>query len=190
MKINGVKSAAKEIADYEAEVNEALHKFYNRERTWEPCTEQTPLHSLLESEDGSLDEWGIRRETVLRMFDYFCAEGPHIAKVMRRVYALGAHMAIPPFSLFTVRERGLMLGDTHGAQHWRMQQMCVNLLRRKGAHSTKAPGQKGSAASAAGDRNARVNHNRCKHKWIGTNGQTACRKCGTKKRLNAEVKKE
>jgi hypothetical protein len=102
----------------------------------------------------------MRRVATLQMFDYFKADGVHPADVLKRVYAVGNHMGIEPFSLLTTRARGLMLGDSHGAQHWRMEQICVNPLLRAGAKSVKAPGQKGLNARAAAARAQQGNSNR------------------------------
>jgi hypothetical protein len=153
------KSAAQEIVEYERDVSTALKQLYSRTR-WEPAEEKTPLDALIATEEsGSLEEWGIRADAIKQMFNYFLADGVRPSEVLGRVYAVGAHMAIPPFCNLTVRERALMLGDSHGAQHWRMQKVCCDVLRRKGARSWKAPGQKSlhsrksNAAAQAGNSN-------------------------------------
>lgn len=102
----------------------------------------------------------MRLLTTRRLFDYFKGDGIHPSDVLRRVYASGNHMGIEPFSLLTTRERGMMLGDSHGSQHWRMQQICVNPLVRNGARNVRAPGQKGLNARAAAARAQKGNTNR------------------------------
>lgn len=152
-------SAAKEILEYEREVNTALRRLHNRTK-WEPTEERTPLDALLEVEDGSLEEWAIRSETIRRMFNYFVADGIRPSEVLGRVYAVGAHMAIEPFCLLTLRERALMLGDSHGGQHYRTQVVCVDVLRKKGAKSWKAPGQKSLESRASYSKRSKGNQNR------------------------------
>jgi hypothetical protein len=156
-----LSSAAKEVLDYERDVTSALKKFYNRTH-WEPNTEKTPLHDLLDKEEHELDEWAVRNETTRRLFEYFAADGPDPVNVMRRVYALGSHMSIAPFCELNLREKALMLGDSHGAQHWRMKKICVDPLRRNGAKAYKAPGQKGLGASASAAAAQQGNSNRRK----------------------------
>jgi hypothetical protein len=171
------KSAQQEIDDYEAEVNSALKNFALRER-YEPATEETPLSALLETDSGDLDEWALRAETIRGIGNYCAQSGPEPWRVMQLFYALMVHMGVKPYCLLTVRERAKMLGDSHGMEHWRMQQFCVNPLRRKGAHSTLAPGGKGQkAAAAASDAQQGNNNRRCKHRLVKRDGITACRKC-------------
>jgi len=115
---------------------------------------------LLESEEGQLDEWAIKNETARAILLWIASDGPHPAAILRRIYLLGDHMMVPPYCLLNLREKGKMCDDTHGAQHWRMQRICVDPLVRKGAASTKAPGQKGAKASAAASIAQQGNHNR------------------------------
>lgn len=153
------KSAAAEILEYERNVATALRRLARR-TNYEPATSDTPLYAVIEAEEGQLDEWGIRNETVRTLFAYLLGDGPHPAQVLRRLYAIGSHMMIEPFCLLNLREKALMLGDSHGAQHWRMKRICTDPLLRKGARSVKAPGQKGARASAAAAVAQRGNHNR------------------------------
>src|SRR5688572_134352 len=109
---NGMTPTEKEIADYERDVNTSLRRFHNR-TNWEPTEHKTPLDALMAlEEDGSLEEWSVRADTIKQMFTYFVADGIRPSEVLGRVYAVGAHMGIEPFCLLTVRERGLMLGDS------------------------------------------------------------------------------
>ena len=170
-------SAAREILDYEREVAEALRRLRRRTK-YEPATVDTPMYDVLgASVDGSLDEWSIRNETVRKLFEYFLGDGPHPAQILRRIFAIGAHMMIEPFCLLNLRERALMMGDSHGAQHWRTKRICTDPLMRKGALSVKAPGQKGAAASAAASEAQQGNHNRANaHGGAGKRKKTKRRK--------------
>ena len=156
-----MSGAAKEILDYERRVNAALRSLHGR-TGFEPTAveSRTPLSSLLESEEGELDEWAVRRETVKRMFDFLLADGPEPHQILRRLFALGSHMGVEPFCLLTLREKALMMGDSHGAEHWRIQKICVDPLKRSGAHSVKAPGMKGIDAAAACSKAQKGNTNR------------------------------
>jgi hypothetical protein len=140
-----MKSAAEEIVEFEKQVAkrdreaaEGLRRFHNRTH-YEATTEFTPLDSLIGSEEGNRDD---RRETINRIFGFLIAKGPHPAEVLRRLFALGAHMGISPFCDLTLREKKLLLGGSHGTHHWLMKKLCEDPLRRKGAKSWKAPGQK------------------------------------------------
>jgi hypothetical protein len=106
----------------------------------------------------------IQDETMARAFQFFIADGIHPAQVLRRLYALGAHMVISPFCDLNLRERAMMLGESHGAQHWRTQRICVDPLMRKGARAWKAPGQKSLESRAKYAQAAAGNSNRTKNK--------------------------
>jgi hypothetical protein len=159
-----MKSAAEEIVEFERQVRErdiadGLKRFHNRTH-WEPTTEHTPLDSILAAEDNGTDEWEVKRETVIRIFSYLVADGPHPAAVLRRLYALGAHMAIRPFCDLTLREKKLLLGGSHGTHHWLMKKICEDPLRKKGARAWKAPGQKSLNSRKSYSRSQEGNTNR------------------------------
>ena len=143
-----------------------LEQLHDRiKRSGITLTVDVPAHDLISMLRAiTLAEREMRVTTLRGLFDYFKADGVHPADVLRRVYASGNHMGIEPFSLLTTRDRGLMLGDSHGAQHWRMQQICVNPLVRAGARSVKAPGQKSPGARAAASRAQQGNTNRQKRR--------------------------
>ena len=143
----------------EAEVQEGLKRFYTRTH-WEPCTEDTPLSALMATEEGERDEWAVRNETGVRLLEWIASGGPHPAELLKRLFALGAHMYVAPFNQLNLREMGMMLGDSHAAHLWRMQRLCIDPLRRKGWHSIKAPGQKSARASEVASRVQKNNTNR------------------------------
>jgi hypothetical protein len=154
-----VRAEHAEILQYEREVRDALRLMARRTR-YEPASADTPLSALLAGEDGMLDEWAVRNETIRTFFAFLLVDGPEPHKVMRRLYTVAAHMMIEPFCLLTVREMGLMLGDSAPAAHWRMQRMCVNQLKRVGAKSYKGPGHKSALARDVASRSQRGNQNR------------------------------
>jgi hypothetical protein len=139
-----------EIEAYEERVNKALRK-----KPREAFTTETALEKIFASEESprcphcageiepphELEEWGIRNETIRRLSEFVCQDGLEPWKVLRNIYAVFAHMSLEPWSELTLREKALMLGDSHGAQHFRIEKL-VALLRRAGAASFKAPGQK------------------------------------------------
>ncbi|MEQ1862454.1 MAG: hypothetical protein ABMA13_21255 [Chthoniobacteraceae bacterium] len=152
-------SAAGEILQYERAVTEALRRMARRTH-YEPASVDTPLSALVEGEDGMLDEWGIRNETIRKFFEYLTADGPEPWQIMRRLYAAGSHMMQRPFCDLNLREKSLMFGDSHGAQHWRMKRMVIDPLMRNGARSIKAPGMKSGRAAEAAAVAATGNNNR------------------------------
>lgn len=165
---NGMTPTEKEISDYERDVNTSLRRFHNR-TNWEPTEHKTPLDALMAlEEEGSLEEWSVRADAIKQLFTYFVADGIRPSEVLGRVYAVGAHMGIEPFCLLTVRERGLMLGDSHGAQHYRMQKVCVDVLRRQGAKNFKAPGQKSLESRGSYSRAQQGNSNRKRKRKVKT----------------------
>jgi hypothetical protein len=170
-------AAEREIERAEAETrrhetNETLRRFYGR-TGWEPATTKTPLDELLAATESpkcghcgapiesppELEKWSIRNETTRRLFEFFAQDGLELHHVLRNVYAVGAHMGIAPFSELTVRERGIILGESHGTAN-NVQQDLTNLLRRKGHHSFKAPGQKNTKSGASYSACQKGNSNR------------------------------
>lgn len=160
------------INKYQDDVNTTLRRF-SRRTAYEAT--RTPLDEIFASEgapkcphckkpiesDHTLEEWWDVRNETIRRFAQFCAQdGLEPYKVMRNVYACFAHMGLSPWTELTVRENGVILGESHGSSHYRMQTMCVNLLRRAGARSVLAPGQKGNTAAAEAAKAQKGNKNR------------------------------
>ena len=137
------KSAAAEILQYEREVNAAL-KSLKRRTDYQVPDAKTPLSELMATDEGALDEWGVRNETVRRLLIYLAQDGPDPRDVMRNLYAVGAHMGVAPFCELTLRERGLMLGSSHGGQHWRTQRLCVARCGGRGANRSWRRGRRGA----------------------------------------------
>lgn len=154
-------SAAGEILAYEKRVNAALRSFALRTH-YEAATDETPLHHLMAAEDGTLDEWGVVRQTAVRILLWLAAEGPHPGAIMKRLFVLGDHMMIEPYCKLTLREKAALLDDSHGAQLWRLKRIAVDPLMRKGCRSVKGSGQKGLRASAAAAHAQQGNSNRKK----------------------------
>lgn len=173
-----VESAERAISEYDSEVTTALRKLHRRTGSGEAVEEKTPLDAIFAIEaaakchncgvpvesDHDLEEWGVRNETIRRVAAYCAQDGLQPWNVVRNLYAIFSHMGLAPWTHLTVREKGLILGESHGSSHFRMQLMCVNKLRRAGAHSVNAPGQKGSSASAAASAAQQGNSNRKRKK--------------------------
>lgn len=148
------RAAEEEIHRYELKVNTALRKMQRRE-SYEPSTSVTPLEEIFASEESpkcphcseaielpnELEQYGIRCETIRRLAEFCAQDGLEPWNVMRNLYAVFSHMSLPLWSALTLREKAQLLGDSHGSQHGRIE-VIVNFLRRKGAYSIKAPGQK------------------------------------------------
>lgn len=168
-----MKSAAQEIVEHEHEVRAGLAKVYAKNK-FVATEEKTPLDSLLADEESpkcphckepiesqaALEQWAIRNETIRRMYEFFAQDGPELINVLRNVYAAGAYFRLEPWVSLTVRERGIILGESHGTQHHTMRKNCVNLLRRKGAKSYKAPGEKGLTSHGTYSKCQQGNENR------------------------------
>jgi hypothetical protein len=154
----------------EEEISAGLMRFQGRTR-WEPTSEETPAHELsrkegmplnelLEAQDGELAEWATRLETIRAFFRYITFEGIDPVEVLRRLYAVGSHMGIPPFDQLTTRDKARIFGDSHEGHRWLIKELCIKPLQRLGAKSIKAPGQKGRAASVAAHHAQKGNDNR------------------------------
>lgn len=144
----------------ERNTHEALQRL-NLRTGYDVAVDDVSLESIFEPMSaGDLEEWGIRNDTVQRMFRYLTAAGPEAWNILSRIFAIGSHMMIEPFCLLNLREKALMLGESHGAQHWRMKRLCTDPLLRKGAKSIKAPGMKGLKAQASAAQAQQGNSNR------------------------------
>jgi hypothetical protein len=150
-----VKSAAEEIVEHRDQVAEGLRKIYAKSH-FVATDEKTPLDSLLADEESpkcphckeaieapaALEQWAIRNETIRVLYQFFAQDGPELQNVLRNVFAVGAYFRLEPWVNLTVRDRGIILDESHGTQHHTMRKNCVNLVRRKGGKSFKAPGEK------------------------------------------------
>ena len=139
------------IVDYERDVEKALARV-NR-RSHEPSTRATALDAIFADEDAprcprcdcvvelpaSLEQFGIRVETIERLADFCSFDGVEPWNVARNLYAIFAHMGLRPWCVLTLREQSVMLGESHGSVHLRIKR---SILRRQNAASFKAPGQK------------------------------------------------
>ncbi len=171
-----------EIASYEREVERGLS--LQRRNGIEPSTNVTPLEIIFASEQsakcphcggcielpGELEKWGIQVETVRRIEQFVSQDGLHPGSILRNLYALFRHMSLPSFEALTVRQRALILGDSHGSEHLATLKV-EKLLRRKGNLAFKAAGQKtvGSRATFSkcqqGNTNRRHQH-RSRHRRL------------------------
>lgn len=165
-------TAEQEVKAYEAQVYEALKSFHKRTH-YEPTTEQTPVDVLLASEDGTLDEWAVIRETALKIMLWIASGGPHPAELLKRLYLLGDHMMISPYCELNLREKAALCNVSHGTMHWLMKRICIDPLLRKGAVSVNAPGGKGSRAAAVASAVQQGNSNRRGSTEPGANGSAA-----------------
>ena len=152
----------------------------------EPSTRATALDAIFADEDAprcprcdcvvelpaSLEQFGIRVETIERLADFCSFDGVEPWNVARNLYAIFAHMGLRPWCVLTLREQSVMLGESHGSVHLRIKKF-VDFLRRQNAASFKAPGQKqvesGSSYSKCQEGNTnRRRQNRSRHraqKW-------------------------
>jgi hypothetical protein len=149
----------RKVAQYEKDIKSALASF--RERThFDPAARKVSLGELMGSMDGSLEEWGITQHSIRRFLIYCTRGGTRPAEVIRTFYAIACHMAVEPFCLLTTRERGLLLGESHGAAHWRTKKFAEDPCRRNGAKSYRAPGAKRGMAAAESSKAQKGNSNR------------------------------
>jgi len=149
----------KDVAEFERRALAALRRSAARHH-YEPPSSEVSLSEILQSEEGTLSDWGARHDTIRRLFSFMSSDGSSPRDVVRKFYVIGAHMMIEPFCFFTVRDRGELLGDSHGAQHWLMRRACGNPLMRSGAYALMAPGEKSAAAKAVASRVQIGNTNR------------------------------
>jgi hypothetical protein len=147
----------------------ALRKLYRRE-SFEPSTNITPIDEVFAIEESPLcphcrkpvDSPGQFRgsvETVRRLAEFCAQDGVHWLDVLRNLYTVFAYMGLPLFTGLRLRERAAILGDSHGSEHLRAERV-VNFVRRGGAYSFKAPGQKSIKSRESFSNCQRGNKNR------------------------------
>ena len=145
-----------EIEQYAHNVDISLRKHPS-----ETFTTETPLSKVFAGEnrtvlccaapscphcDGPLDwpegidEWMVRNETIKTFSEFLSQDGLEPWKVMRNLYSAFAYMGLPPWVELTVREKGLMLGDSHGSQHFRMEKMVQRRSPAKVVQSARSEG--------------------------------------------------
>ncbi len=180
--LNEARLANQEILDYECKVNKALARL-NRRESFETSTRTTALDEILADEEAprcprcrcpvpidspaALEQFAIRVETIKRMADFCSFNGVEPWNVLSNVYAIFAHMGLRPWVRLTLRQKAVLLGESHGSQHLRIKKL-VNFLREENAASFKAPGQKqiesGSSYSKCQEGNSnRRRQNRSRH---------------------------
>jgi hypothetical protein len=112
------------------------------------------------------NERAAQLETCNRLLVFFAADGPDPDYILRRVVAVGAHMAVSPYCDFTLREKKALLGGSHGTHHWLNRKVCEDPLRRKGVRAWKSPGQKSLSSRKSYSRSQKGNTNRKKNKRL------------------------
>lgn len=95
-----------------------------------------------ESEEAAL----IFLESTAWLLDFFFADGPHPAKVMRRVYAWTKKFR--PANIWDAgfRDLGNLLGESHAAMGWRIGKLIDDYAAGKGVMGHKMPWQRGQDA--------------------------------------------
>jgi hypothetical protein len=101
-----------------------------------------------------------RRETLALFLNWLTEDGLHPGSVLRRVYSVGKALHKEPWSLLSLREAGLMFGETKAAQSWRTKKIFNGYLKERGFKACKAPFQKSEEAVSKYREAAKGNHNR------------------------------
>jgi hypothetical protein len=152
--------------DFDASITAAMRSFHARGGR-ELIVEDMPFDEILSAEsDGEEGEAGEyeraqRRAAIRAIFRYLTAEGPHPLKIMKRLYAIGRGLNIPPFCELTMEEAGLMFGETKAAHSFRVG-LLSGVIERSGMHGSRLPGQKSRSASLSYSRAQEGNRNRKK----------------------------
>ena len=99
--------------------------------------------------DESEEAMRIFLESSAWLLDFFFADGPHPAKVMRRVYAWTKKFR--PANIWDAGFRDLanLFGESHGAMEWRIGRMIDDYAKGKGINGHKMPWQRGQDVCAA-----------------------------------------
>lgn len=124
-------------------------------------TTHTPLDDLLEAEEAAACGELERSAVLNRLLDYLAADGPHPGCVLRRYYAVVKALQREDLLCgMTLKELGMMFGETKAAQSWRIKKIFSGYLKGAGAKGFKARFQKSEAAVAAYARTQLGNTNR------------------------------
>jgi len=177
---NGSNGQILEARVDDAQATIALQKLYRRE-SFEPATEVTPIDEIFSVEEATycpnchkmIDLGGSKHfmgnvETIRLVAQYCAQDGLEPLNVLRNLYAIFAYMGLPLFTGLRLRERGKILGDSHGSEHLRAQRV-VNFVQRKRRHAFKSAGQKSIRSRASfsecqqGNKN-RKRQNRSRHR--------------------------
>lgn len=130
----------------------------------EPVTMRTPFDELAEQEEAFTGEG----EEAVRMFmeahaallDFLFADGPHPAKVMRRLYAWVKKYRPELIWDAGYRQMSVLLCESHGAMEWRIGALIDDFAEAKGLVGVKAPWQRNSDACEGYSKAQKGNANR------------------------------
>ncbi len=151
--------------EMDANANEALGRFYNREQ-WEPVCMEMPFSELLRKEDDGTDEpeigdYEIRQRVagVKAFFRFLTAKGAHPAQMLKQMADVGRGMGVEPFAKMTMHEQALMFSETAAAHSWRCK-VLSKMIELSGMKGSRLPGQKTKDATASYKVVRRGNKNR------------------------------
>ena len=104
---------------------------------------------LEDVERGNREAMRMWLEANAWLLDFFFADGPHPAKVMRRVYAWTKKFR--PANIWDAGFRDLakLLGESHAAMEWRIGVMIDGYAAGKGVVGNKMPWQRGAEVCAS-----------------------------------------
>lgn len=151
----------------EANISAALRSYHARGGQCEPICEDMPFDEILLAEsDGEEGEPGEyeraqRRAAIRALFRYLTAEGPNPLKIMKRLYAIGRGLNVPPFCELTMEESGLMFGETKASHSFRVG-LLSGVIEKCGMRGSHLPGQKSRSASQSYSKAQAGNQNRKK----------------------------
>jgi hypothetical protein len=163
----------------DAASSEGLRAFHNR-TNWEPVYSTMPFDAMLQAEDdgkeGDAGDYELHQRMigVKAFFRFLGAAGPDLRQMLKQLAAAGRAMNVEPFSAMTMREVGLMYGETTAAHSWRCK-VLSGMIELAGMRGSKLPGQKSKDASASyraarmGNKN-RLGGEEGKHGTHGKNG--------------------
>jgi hypothetical protein len=152
------------MSAHDTVVSDVLAAAYRRLRSGhEAIDTHTPLDALMREEEGMpADERVVRAEAFRAILADFFADGPHPAKVMRRVFALTKAYAPELILNMTCQDLGNMFGETRAAVSWRINQLHNKRVKAAGANGTHVRFQKSETTRAKYRLAAKGNKNRAK----------------------------
>jgi hypothetical protein len=128
----------------------------------EAVESRTPLDDVMEREEGIKEEVGqeVFTEYVALIMNLFFADGAHPAKVLRRVYAYAKKYRPELIHNMSVRDLGLLFGESGAAVSYRIKMIFDEPQARAGGKAYKAPWQKTAAACRSFSEAQKGNQNR------------------------------
>jgi len=151
-------------------IRDTLQSAYTRGGDRIAVDNHTPRDALEELEEMRESAAAVELDCYRRLMGFFFADGPHPAKVVRRVYACAKAFNPELCAHMTCQELATLLGETRAAVSWRIKAVVNHFCEARGVKALRASFQRSDescakyAAAARGNKSRRIGSKKKKNK--------------------------